>query len=395
MIRSSFYLLSLNLLCQVCQSVAAPLDNLHGFAQQSALYSDANNFIGNSDDQIITDIRDVGFNYHQRITSNLGFTGQVVSHEAGAQTSNNIELDYGFIEYLPLQNENLRTTLRLGRVIQNYGLFNEVRDVAHLRPSVFVPYSIYYDRLRKSVFAEDGASFKLEIIEPESVWSTEIGVARPRSDKNEIRTFLPSQLLSGSSDGQNAYFFKIANEDALNYRLALSGIYLSWDYTGNFNLPTGPSSSIPIPVDGFMAASSIGISFEKYLGGFTLISEIFRPQVEYLDLIPDINPNTLQVNGTQRIRSQQLAGYVHLNYACSARITCFTQYEYFKILTESQGLTNTTTRDIAIGVRVFLPWNLQFKLEAHDVNGSAWLGLDRSDAVKKWHYYASQINWAF
>lgn len=395
MIRSSFYLLSLSLLCQASQVLATPPGNLHGFAQQSALYSDDNDFIGNSDDNIATDIRDFGLNYHQRFSDPFSFAGQIVSHEAGEQTSNNIELDYGFIEYSPLQKDNIRASARLGRVIQSYGLFNDVRDVAHLRPTVFVPYSIYYDRLRKSVFAEDGASFKLELIEPASVWTSEIGIAKPRSDKNEIRAFLPSQLLSGSGDGKNAYFFRIANESALDYRVALSGIYLSWDYQGDFVIPTGPSSSIAIPVDGSMAASSFGVSLEKTFGSFNLISEIFRPQVEYLDIVPDINPNTLQINGTQKIRSQQLAGYLHMNYACSITITCFTQYEYFKIISKDEDLTNATTRDIAAGIRIFLPYNLQFKIEVHEVNGSAWLGLDRDDAVQKWHYYASQINWTF
>lgn len=389
MLRSNIYLLSLSLLLCL-HTQASPLDNLHGFAQQTLLTSDNNDFIGNSDDNIISDIRDIGLNYRHSFTPEISFSGQAVSHQAGAQTNNQVELDYGFIEYIPLHNDTLRTALRLGRVIQNYGLFNEVRDVAHLRSSIFVPYSIYYDRLRKTVFAEDGASFRLDII-GNNLWSAEAGIAKPRSDKNEIQAFLPSRLMSGSAEGKKAYFFRISHEQALDYRIALSGIYLSWDFTGSFAIPL-PSGQQPI--DGSFSASGIGLSLEKYLGDFTLISEIFRPQVEYLDLIPTFD-SMGQVNGTPDIHSQQIAGYLHVDYTCSMTITCFTQYEHFKIISKQSGLTNTTTRDMALGIQMLLPYDMQLKFEIHQVHGSAWLGLDQALQHNEWHYAASQINWKF
>jgi hypothetical protein len=392
MFRSNIYLLSLSLLAgQHIQ--AAPLDNLHGFAQQTLLTSDNNDFVGNSDDNIISDIRDFGLNYRHSINPAIGFAGQIVSHQAGAQTDNNIELDYGFIEYSPLHTDTLRASMRVGRVIQNFGLFNEVRDVAHLRTSIFVPYSIYYDRLRKTVFAEDGASFKLDII-GHHMLSAEVGIAKPRADNKEIQAFLPSRYISGKAEGNHAYFFRLSHEQALDYRIALSGIYLNWDFNGDFNIPIDQNTSIPVPINGSLTASSIGISIEKYLGNFTLISEVFRPQIEYLDLIPTLDTFG-QVVGKQKIRSQQLGGYLHLSYTCTANITCFTQYEYFKVLSKQAELSNTTTRDTSVGLQVLLPHDLQFKFEIHAVSGSAWLGLDQSLTHNDWHYIASQINWKF
>ena len=84
-----------------------------------------------------------------RPLSNLQFSVQGLSRTAGEGSPGNIRLDYGFIDYTFSNQENSQFGIRLGRMKNPLGFYNDTRDVPFTRPSILLPQSIYFDRTRK------------------------------------------------------------------------------------------------------------------------------------------------------------------------------------------------------------------------------------------------------
>ena len=102
------------------------------------------------------DFREIGLNASMRPLTNLQFSVQGLSRTAGKGSPGNIRLDYGFIDYTYFHRENSQLGIRLGRMKNPLGFYNDTRDVPFTRPSILLPQSIYFDRTRKLAIAADG-----------------------------------------------------------------------------------------------------------------------------------------------------------------------------------------------------------------------------------------------
>ncbi|HEY6044421.1 MAG TPA: hypothetical protein VIU43_05945, partial [Nitrosospira sp.] len=130
---------------------------IHGFASQSWLKSSDNNVFGkSSSDSGSFDFREIGLNASMRPLNNLQFSVQGISRWAGKGSQGNIRLDYGFIDYTFLSRETGQLGIRLGRMKNPLGFYNDTRDVPFTRPTILLPQSIYFDRTRKLALAADG-----------------------------------------------------------------------------------------------------------------------------------------------------------------------------------------------------------------------------------------------
>ncbi|MEC9407084.1 MAG: TonB-dependent receptor [Pseudomonadota bacterium] len=132
---------------------------IHGFAAQGFVLTKGNNLFGDSLDGSF-DLREMGLNAQWQPLTNLGISGQLLSRRAGAADDGEPRVDFLFAD-LALQRmatDGHELGLRLGRVKNPFGLFNETRDVVFARPSILLPQSIYYDGegLRSLLFSVDG-----------------------------------------------------------------------------------------------------------------------------------------------------------------------------------------------------------------------------------------------
>ena len=114
-----------------------------------------------------------------RPLSNLQFSVQGLSRTAGEGSPGNIRLDYGFIDYTFSNQENSQFGIRLGRMKNPLGFYNDTRDVPFTRPSILLPQSIYFDRTRKLAIAADGAHLYGEYRSDYGDVSFQAGVVRP------------------------------------------------------------------------------------------------------------------------------------------------------------------------------------------------------------------------
>jgi len=109
---------------------------LHGFLAQAAFHTSDNNFYGQSDDGVSTDANEAGLNAALRLSDNLRLSGQVIARNGGESDPGELRTDLFNLDWQFWKSMQSRAGVRVGRVRNPYGLYNETRDVASARPSI-------------------------------------------------------------------------------------------------------------------------------------------------------------------------------------------------------------------------------------------------------------------
>lgn len=130
---------------------------VHGFLSQAAAISDHNNLGGKSSDGVAFDLRELGGNISWLPDPDWLLSAQVLMRWAGKTDDGDLRLDYAFIDRTLTFGED-QVGVQLGKIKNPSGLYNTTRDVAHTRPGILMPQSIYWDRIRDFVLAAPGVS---------------------------------------------------------------------------------------------------------------------------------------------------------------------------------------------------------------------------------------------
>lgn len=131
---------------------------VHGFASQAYLLSEGNNFFGESTEGSF-DFYEAAVNGSVVLGNGLLASAQVMVRDAGLTDTGRPRLDYALLDWNALQGVDGSAGIRIGRVKNAMGLFNDTRDVIFARPGILMPQSVYYDGagLRGIFFSSDGA----------------------------------------------------------------------------------------------------------------------------------------------------------------------------------------------------------------------------------------------
>lgn len=179
--------LALSSLTSTCQAEShlSGLDNLqvHGFLTQGFIKTDHNRFFGPSDKGSF-EFTEIGLNGSYRPLPSLLLAGQVLSRRAGNMYDGSPTVDFGLARWEMVDNGKYQAAVSVGRFKNPIGLYNTTRDVAHTRPSVLVPQSIYFDRVRNLLMSSDGVMLHLNNYSESGEFSFDIGMGRPILDKN-------------------------------------------------------------------------------------------------------------------------------------------------------------------------------------------------------------------
>ena len=214
---------------------------LHAFAALNPIATTTNNFFGNTDDNVSFEFWELGLNASWRPTPEILLSAQVTSRRAGAEDDGQPRLDYGLLTYTIVNNKRMRAGIRLGRVLNPLGLYNETRDVAFTRNSILLPQSIYFERTRDLALSGDG----LQLFAHRS---TEIGDfylqfngGLPRTDDDgRSRRALLGPFALGEFEPEPSFFGRLLYDlDGGRFRFAVSGGSLKLDYD-----PGGPTDPI-------------------------------------------------------------------------------------------------------------------------------------------------------
>jgi hypothetical protein len=344
---------------------------IHGFASQSWLMSsDNNNLFGkSSSDSGSFDFRELGLNASMRPLSRLQFSAQMLSRTAGQGSPGNVRLDYGFMDYTYFSGETSQLGIRLGRMKNPLGFYNDTRDVPFTRPSILLPQSIYFDRTRKLAIAADGVQFYGEYRSDFGDLSFQAGIVRPlvRGDETEGAVF--SGQVPGHLTPQISYNGRVNYElDGGRVRFAISATQLNVGYA--------PGSRDPIHA-GSLRFTPLIFSAQYNAERWSLTSEYALRHLEYTNFVAipnmDFVGESYYFQGAYRF-TPAWEGFVRYDVLYTNKDDPHGTKWVATNVARNTGLADTRfAKDITVGLRWNVTPEFMLRVEYHHVNGNAWL----------------------
>lgn len=383
----------------------------HGFASQSYIVTSHNDVFGNSDNGGSFGFTEAGLNVSLRPLPKLLVSAQMLSRRAGECCTGTPRLDYGFLDYRLYSHEANQFGIRVGRLKNPFGFYNDTRDVAFTRPSILLPQSIYFDRTRN--LGLSGDSVQLYGDTALSSWgtlSTQFGVWLPIVSDGDTEVSLlgtrPSQSL-GHLNRDVSYIGRgLFESNDKSIRLAISGIWLNTSYDSNrrLNDPVGP---------GALQFTPIYFSAQYNTERWSVTGEYALRHFKY-DHNFGLNFKGTASNPLNGLNFYGESFYVQGDYRFTPKWGGFVRYDVlFTDRSDRDGkkwvAQDPASREglehsrYALDFTVGLNWNVtpEFMLRAeyHHVDGTGWLSrLDNpivSQTEKVWDLFAIQASFRF
>ncbi|MCI0653718.1 MAG: hypothetical protein L0Y39_04495 [Methylococcaceae bacterium] len=340
----------------------------HGFVSQGYTYTSGNNFFGSSQENGSFDFREIGVNVSGHLDPNLLIAAQGLFRDAGGSDNDDFRLDFANLDYqLPL-DEYSTVGVRLGRVKNPFGIYNQTRDVVWTRPGVTLPQSVYFDALalRQAMISSDGGVVFGRYAYGDHALTAEFVVSEPLDNTGgatEFLTGLPSA--PGKMSGDPLYLGRVGYQwKEGRFRLLFSIV----DLDRNFNsfspqVPSGnvkalyPLASAQLNLEDWSFTAEYGqVTLQRsgfFPGGmvFENTSENFYFQSEY----------RFAQDWTALLRFDGL--FANINDRSgkrTAQLTGLPRYNFF-------------AKDITFGMRWEFARNFLAAAEYHRVYGNAWL----------------------
>ncbi len=194
----------------------------HGFLSQSAAHTTHNNYAGESADDVAFDLREIGGNISWQPDPDWLISAQALMRWAGETDDGDLRLDYGFVDRTLLSGPN-RLGIQLGKIKNPYGFHNTTRDVAHTRPGVIMPQSIYLDRMRDFFLAAPGVSLYGEHAGQSVTFSWQANLVEPEVDDRELEFVFRLRDIPGHYQGKRSWYAQgLLEMDNGRWRLGLT-----------------------------------------------------------------------------------------------------------------------------------------------------------------------------
>lgn len=348
---------------------AASLDNwqdtlqFHGFAAQSYVYTDNNSFFGDSENGSF-DFRELGLNSLWRPTTQLQLAIQVVSRDAGKTDDGDLRIDYGFIDYTFYSSDTRTTGVRVGRVVNPYGFYNDTRDIAATRPSNLLPQSIYFDRNRNFALSSDGVQFYHEMGHKSGDYNFQLAVSEPRLKDPGFESSLFLQELPGKLEGDTSWMGRLLYErDLGRVRLGLTA--------GEINVDYSPGVIDPVLAGEFQFRPYI-LSAQYNRENWSLTAEYALRKASLTDFgLPDVkfSGDSYFIQGTYRFNP---FWKVYLRYDDLAWDHNDRKGKAFEAASGRPAHSRFAT-DVTLGARWDIQKNIMLWAEWHNIDGTGWL----------------------
>lgn len=128
---------------------------LNGFASQGVI--DADSTFIDEDKDISFDVREIALNGQYQALPRFRVSSQIQYREVGdLDPSDGIELDHLLADWMFYSDGIQELGIRLGRIKNSVGIYNDTRDIPFARPSIILPQSMYSEALRDQYLRLDG-----------------------------------------------------------------------------------------------------------------------------------------------------------------------------------------------------------------------------------------------
>ncbi len=365
-----------------------------GFASQAYIATSDNDVFGNTDNGGSFGFTEVGLNASMQPMPRLQLSAQVLSRRAGNGNSATPRLDFGFADYRLYSHETNQFGIRIGRLKNPFGFYNDTRDVAFTRPSILLPQSIYFDRTRNLGLSADAVHFYADSSHTDlGSIAIQFGLIRPIvKDKDTKASVLPS-MAGGDLTSTLSYVGRgIYETNDKRIRLAVSGMWFNVGYDPALNEDLGP---------GTIQFSPIYFSAEYNAEKWSLTSEyaLRHFKIKNFDA-PGLNDTSFTgesyyFQGVYRF-TPKWEGVLRYDVLYSDRSD-----RSGKAFAARSGRPahSRFAKDITVGLRFNVTPSFMLRAEYHRVNGTAWLSRldnpDPSSTSQHWNLFAVQASYRF
>ena len=367
--------------------------NWHGFLSQGFSFTNKNNFLGPSENGSFK-FNEAALNASWRPLNEVQLSAQVLYKQIGNSKPNGTELDYGVIDWRLVDNFNRGFGLRIGRLKNPYGFFNETRDVASTRPSLLLPESIYVDYLRTLIHSSDSVGLYGHQELEQGTISVSAVYGVPILNEQNVDTLVQAKT-SGNMKHERSSAARISYEDGSGlWRTAFS--YISFE--GDFK--AGPQEASKFIFDGKLNIQQQLFSVELNWNHWQFISEYqFR------------NIESLGIRGMD-LKSNGVGYYCQFGYQFGSVLKVYLRQDNVylnkndksgKSYSQSTGgllpARDAFAKDSTIGLIYSPSLNWSFGLEVHRVNGTLWLPNIENpapqNASQQWNMFLAQVAYQF
>jgi hypothetical protein len=130
-----------------------------GFIAQGLIQTTDDSFVA-FDDDISTNLTELGLNSSIRLAPAWRVAAQVVYLDSGNRYPHGGRLDYLFVDWNFYSSLDWQANLYLGRFKNQHWLYSAIRDVPFTRPSIVLPQSVYFDAFRDIAVSSDGLAIQ-------------------------------------------------------------------------------------------------------------------------------------------------------------------------------------------------------------------------------------------
>lgn len=401
-----FYIFSVSVFWHATSSSACSFElgnktRINGFLSQGYINSRNNNVFGDSKEGSFQ-LNEFGLTFNTQITDNLRAGLQLLSRDLGAEGNNKINIDWGMVDY------RWRDWLgiRLGKSKLHIGLYNHGRDSDFLRPSVFLPQSIYDENKRNLVVAATGASIYGNIsmgMGGDLEYQAYYGQVNFPEDSGQAQGMRALGAKMASRMGKKVAEYESDNRyvygGAMIYSPPLDGLRLGITYfTGksefDFKL-TGPNGNLEHTRATGHNEDFIVVSAEYAWEGWLFC-------IEYMEFTANRVVFNKEIPGG---RSQ--GGYIQASYQLFDPLTIYALYDVFyankddrsgeEFAAQGQPDFLAWRKDLGAGLRWDVNDNWVLKAEWHKIDGaSLQLPLFNPKEVERdWQYYVLKASYNF
>ncbi len=369
-----------------------PLDDfqIHGFASQGYFLTTANNIYGQSSKHRGTlGLTETGINVSFRPLDNIRVAAQGIYRHAG-DVSEEAGIDFALIDWTIIDSYSLRMGLRLGRIKNPFGFYNETRDVAFTRPSITLP-GINYERSRNLLLSTDGAQIYVDKTLNIGYFSFQLNAGELGDDLDELEIAILTFDAPGHLENMPSYITKIGYE-------SISGATrLAFSYA-NADMEYKPSGLGDFFDNGDLDFEQFILSAQQRFGDITLTGEYLRQENTFKNFgpfYPDASPVT---------ESYYLQG----DYYFTNRVKGYARYDALFLDKDNRnGRTSVPnslrsaafTKDYMLGLEWSPSSQWMIQAEYHRLNGTAILSFadnpDRLATKKHWSLFALQVSYRF
>ncbi|MCO6412442.1 MAG: hypothetical protein J5I92_06830 [Thiogranum sp.] len=375
---------------------AQPDFQVHGFLSQGYVLTSENNFFGNSTSNGSFEFTELGVNAFWRLTPSVHAAVQLLSRRAGESSNGEIRLDYGMVDYRAVSNESLDFGVRVGRIKNPLGFYNDTRDVAFTRPGVILPQSIYFDRTRDLALSSDAVQFYANRRNAKGEWELQLGIGNPDVDDLDTELSLLGADRAGDLREELSYLGRLMYErDGGNIRVGLTGAQLNMDYAPGVGDPSGPGSIRFTPVI---------LSAQYNAENWSLTGEYAQRQLEFDDSIIYVPSSLKHFTGESY--------YLQGSYRLDPQWEALVRYDVTYLNKDDRNGEDMATltggarpdysqfaKDWTIGLRWDPHRSWMVRAEHHWVDGTAWLPLQDnpvpSETERRWRLFTLLVSFRF